>query len=171
MTAGEFGQFFAAVHGDEEHTVEPFLWQQRLAANVLAAGFPDVIRAPTACGKTSVLDIAVFDLAMQAEREPGNRTAARRICFVVDRRLVVDDVTKHAWKIRNAVLGATHGKRDEPVLRAVAERLAFLAVERNQPLRVVSLRGGVYRDDGWSADPLTPSILVSTVDQIGSRLL
>jgi CRISPR-associated endonuclease/helicase Cas3 len=171
LTADQFGQFFAAVHNDEEHTVEPFLWQLRLAADVLTSGFPEVIRVPTACGKTSVLDMAVFDLAMQAEREPRSRTAARRICFVVDRRLVVDDVSIHAWKIRNAVLAAMRGKRDEPVLRAVAERLACLAAERDEPLRVVRLRGGVYRDDGWSADPLTPSILVSTVDQIGSRLL
>lgn len=166
LIAGQFTDFFHAVHGSK-----PFKWQQRLAAEVIEEGFHDVIRVPTGCGKTSVLDVAVFDLALQADREPKQQTAARRICFVVDRRLVVDEVTEHALKILNAVLAAARGKRNEPVLRAVAGRLACLAAERDEPLRVIRLRGGVYRDDGWSADPLTPSILVSTVDQIGSRLL
>jgi CRISPR-associated endonuclease/helicase Cas3 len=166
LSAGQFIDFFHAVHG-----YEPFKWQQRLAEEVIDGGFHDVIRVPTGCGKTSVLDVAVFDLALQADREPSKQTAARRICFVVDRRLVVDEVTEHALKILTAVRAAVRSKRNEPVLRAVAERLACLAAERDEPLRVVRLRGGVYRDDGWAADPLTPSILVSTVDQIGSRLL
>jgi CRISPR-associated endonuclease/helicase Cas3 len=166
LSAGQFTDFFHAVHG-----YEPFKWQHRLAAEVIEEGFHDVIRVPTGCGKTSVLDVAVFHLALQADCEHDKQTAARRICFVVDRRLIVDEVTEHALKILNAVRAAVRGKRDEPVLRAVAERLTCLAAERDEPLRVVRLRGGVYRDDGWAADPLTPSILVSTVDQIGSRLL
>jgi CRISPR-associated endonuclease/helicase Cas3 len=166
LAASQFADFFCAVHGREA-----FEWQKRLATEVLAEGFHDVIRVPTGCGKTSVLDVAVFELALHAEREPKKRIPPRRICFVVDRRLVVDEVTEHALQISHAVLAAAHGKRDEPVLRAVAERLAYIAVDRDEPLRVVRLRGSVYRDDGWAADPLTPSILVSTVDQIGSRLL
>jgi CRISPR-associated endonuclease/helicase Cas3 len=166
LIADQFSDFFRAVHG-----YEPFKWQRRLTQEVIEEGFHDVIRVPTGCGKTSVLDVAVFNLALQVDSESRNRTAARRICFIVDRRLVVDEVTEHAVKIRCAILAAMRGKRDEPALSAVAERLACLAAERDEPLRVVRLRGGVYRDDGWAADPLTPTILVSTVDQIGSRLL
>ena len=169
LTPENFAEFFHTVH----HPHEAFEWQKRLAREVLQDGgrWHDVIRVPTACGKTSVLDLAVFELAMQAELEPSQRTAARRICFVVDRRLVVDDVTSHARHIRAALRAAAKGRRSEPILKAIAARLGDLAADRAEILRVVRLRGGVYRDDGWAADPLTPTILVSTVDQIGSRVL
>ena len=164
---GQFADFFQSVHRHE-----PFDWQMRLAKEVLQeGGWHDVIRVPTACGKTSVLDLAVFELAVQADLQPNRRTAARRICFVVDRRLVVDEVTEHARRIHDAIQSAANGKRDEPVLAAIAKRLAKLAADPSDPLLVTRLRGGVYRDDAWAADPLTPTILVSTVDQIGSRLL
>lgn len=166
LQSDQFAEFFRAVHGDK-----PFDWQARFAREVFSGGFHDVIRVPTACGKTSILDAAVFHLALDADRKPEARAAARRLCFVVDRRLVVDEVVAHAMKLLRAIQAAARGDRNEPVLMAVAERLARLAATSDQPLRVVRLRGGVYRDDGWAADPLTPSIIVSTVDQIGSRLL
>lgn len=124
-----------------------------------------------AIGKTSVLDLAVFELALQATRKPSERTAARRVCFVIDRRLVVDEVTEHARRIGHAIQAAANDQNAAPVLRAVAQRLRTLAPDGGAPLRLVRLRGGIYRDDGWAADPLTPTIIVSTVDQLGSRLL
>jgi CRISPR-associated endonuclease/helicase Cas3 len=178
LTHKHFPEFFRAVH---DH--EPFRWQKRLAKEVLQKGWPDVIRVPTSCGKTFVLDLAIFELAMQASLKPDQRTAARRICFVIDRRLVVDEVTEtecdpltkkprgHAIRLRAAIQAAAAGEHDDPALKAVADRLKDLATDPADLLRVIRLRGGVYRDDIWAADPLTPTILVSTVDQIGSRLL
>jgi len=172
LTAAHFADFFQAVHSKPDQPRRAFEWQKRLAKQVLGGnGWPDVIRVPTSCGKTSVLDIALFELAMQASREPSQQLAARRICFVIDRKLVVDEVSDHARSLYDAILSATLGKRGEPALKSVAQALASLAVDKHEPLRVVRLRGAVYRDDGWAADPLTPTILISTVDQIGSRLL
>ncbi len=168
----DFAEFFRAVHSTEKEPRELFDWQTRLANEVLAEHrWPNVIRVPTGCGKTSVLDLAVFELALQASRNAQDRTAPRRICFVVDRRLVVDEVTDHARRIVRAVLRGAAGSEVAPVVKAVAQQLAGLAPGCAQPLRLVRLRGSVYRDDGWAADPLTPAILVSTVDQVGSRLL
>jgi CRISPR-associated endonuclease/helicase Cas3 len=161
-----FSEFFAAVHNHEA-----FDWQKRLAKEVLEEGWPEVIRVPTSCGKTSVLDLAVFQLATQADWEPSTRTAARRICFLVDRRLVVDDVTTHARRLSQAIRQAANGGHRNRILSVVARRLTNLAEDHGEILRVIRLRGGIYRDDTWAADPLTPTILVSTVDQIGSRLL
>lgn len=166
LRAVQFADFYEGVHG-----YEPFEWQKRLARDVLEHHNWRDIRVPTGCGKTSVLDIALFELALQAHLAPEKRTAARRICFVIDRRLVVDEVTEHAIEIRRALDAARVGRRQEAALCAVSQRLTKLAADRDQVLRVIRLRGGVYRDDGWAADPLTPTILISTVDQIGSRLL
>lgn len=166
LTAARFSDFYQAVHG-----YEPFAWQKRLAEQVLGnESWPDVIRVPTSSGKTSVLDIALYELAVQAERKPEQRTAARRICFVIDRRLVVDEVTEHAHRLYQAIM-RNPANADQSILQSVKEGLASIAADPEVPLRVVRLRGAVYRDDGWAADPLTPTILISTVDQIGSRLL
>jgi CRISPR-associated endonuclease/helicase Cas3 len=163
----QFPEFFYAVH---KH--EPFEWQKRLAKEVLQSNrWPDVIRIPTGCGKTSVLDLAIFELALHGNRRVEERDAARRICFVVDRRLVVDEVTDHARRICRAIGAAAAGAKVLAVVEGVTGGLRRLAGEAKEPLRLVRLRGGVYRDDGWAADPLTPTILISTVDQIGSRLL
>ena len=168
----QFSEFFEAVHSTDSEKRRPFDWQVRLADEVLRKGsWHDVIRVPTSCGKTAVLDLAVFDLALQASKAPSERTASRRICFVVDRRLVVDEVTDHARRMASAIREAAGKTCAAPILRVVADRLRSLVLEDGELIRVVRLRGGVYLDDGWASDPITPTILVSTVDQIGSRLL
>ena len=112
LNANDFSAFFEAVHNrpdvSEANRKRPFDWQMRLAKQVLEDGlWPDVIRVPTACGKTSVLDVALFELALQAGRQKQELTAARRICFVIDRRLVVDEVTEHARSIYAAIMAAS----------------------------------------------------------------
>ena len=63
-----FAEFFKALWG-EDH--DPFPWQEALAASVMDGHWPR-IGVPTAAGKTAVIDIAVYALAMRAPR------AARR---------------------------------------------------------------------------------------------
>src|SRR5690606_22545097 len=63
-----------------------------------------------------------------------------------------------------------------PVTRCVAERLLLLSAERqgsenHRPLIARRLRGGLPREDDWARTPSQPTILCSTVDQVGSRLL
>lgn len=168
-----FAEFYQAVHGRA-----PFAWQSRLAAEVLShassdgGGWPDVISIPTGCGKTSILDIAVFQLAVQASRDRAAVTIARRVCLVVDRKLIVDEATDHAAKIRQKLIEETDSSSLTGRIASALRSLTPHADQSEQePLRVVRLRGGVYRDDGWAADPLTPTIILSTVDQVGSRLL
>ena len=158
MNAADFGSFYKAIHG-----YDPFPWQERLAGLVTQDGvWPDVLELPTASGKTSVLDIAVFHLALQAG-EPV-RTAPLRMFFIVDRRLVVDEAEEHAFQIKKAVQDATGG-----ILAEVRNRL--LQFGAAGPLDVVKLRGGMYRDNTLADEPNQPLICLSTVDQVGSRLL
>ncbi len=160
LTASDFTPFFRAVHRDD-----PFPWQRQLAEKVADSGWPDALDLPTGSGKTACLDIAVFALACQADREPGERTAARRIFFVVDRRIVVDAAWQRAATIARALRDATSG-----VLRDVADHLRLLH-DGPVPLLPARIRGGIARNDGWMRSATQPAIISGTVDQVGSRLL
>jgi CRISPR-associated endonuclease/helicase Cas3 len=157
----DFAAYFEAVH---EH--RPFPWQERLLAQVASDGrWPSLLDLPTGTGKTAAIDVAVFHLALDAERPSAERSAPRRIVMVVDRRTVVDQAFERAKKISNALKGATHG-----VLATVRERLCGLS-GTEEPLARAQLRGGMPRDDAWARRPDQPLVAVSTVDQVGSRLL
>src|SRR4051794_7551598 len=82
-----FADFYYAVRGRN-----PFPWQERVAAEALAGKWLP-IGMPTAAGKTALIDIAVYALAKRAPN------AARRIFFVVDRRLVVDEAAEGAVEL------------------------------------------------------------------------
>ncbi|HUZ11875.1 MAG TPA: type I-U CRISPR-associated helicase/endonuclease Cas3 [Caulobacteraceae bacterium] len=161
LTSDDFPRFFDAVHG-----VAPFPWQARLLAQVSVAGaWPKVLDLPTGSGKTAALDVAVFHLAMEAEKGP-ERQAPVRIAFVVDRRIIVDAAFERAEQIARA-LAAAKGV----VVTEVARRLGALAERAEAPLLARRLRGGMPREDDWARTPSQPTILCSTVDQVGSRLL
>ncbi|HET6493771.1 MAG TPA: type I-U CRISPR-associated helicase/endonuclease Cas3, partial [Thermoleophilia bacterium] len=161
LHADDFAAFFTAVHG-----YEPFPWQERLARQVVQTGhWPPSLDLPTASGKTAAIDIAVFHLACEAERGP-ERKAPMRILFVIDRRIVVDEAFRRARRVADALRGLADG-----VLLKVKERLAQLSGDPSRPLDVVRLRGGVPQERDWARSPAQPLVAVSTVDQVGSRLL
>lgn len=160
LSSDRFGEFYEAVYG-----YEAFPWQQMLAERVIADGWPECIDLPTASGKTACIDIAVFALACQADRPPAERTAPRRIFFVVDRRIIVDAAFERATKLAKALRRASDGVRKE-----VADRLRALH-DGDEPLAVARIRGGIARNDGWVRSPAQPAVITGTVDQVGSRLL
>ena len=162
LTADDFPAFFRAVHG-----VDPFPWQTRLLRDWVAGsrGWPSVLDLPTGSGKTAALDVAVFHLAMEAQKGAARR-APVRIAFVVDRRLVVDDAFSRAQKLEKAASSPGTAIADR-----VAAALRSLAGEKGPPLLARRLRGGAPREDDWARTPNQPTILCSTVDQVGSRLL
>ena len=57
------------------------------------------------------------------------------------------------------------------VVQRVATALQLLSGDSEPPLLARRLRGGVPREDDWARTPNQPTILCSTVDQVGSRLL
>jgi CRISPR-associated endonuclease/helicase Cas3 len=176
LTSEDFPSFFEAVYG-----LEPFPWQCSLVRHVLEHGaWPAVLDLPTGSGKTAVLDIAVFALAATAG---SNEQSPRRIVFVVDRRVVVDQASERAKELarRLNTAGAGPDGRDDVVgkVRAALLRLAggsrptatHAAGAARMPLHVSVMRGGVPRDNTWTVRPDQPTIVLSTVDQVGSRLL
>lgn len=157
-----FRDFYAALNGRE-----PFPWQERLALSLAAGhGWPAEIGIPTGLGKTSCLDIAVWWLASQADREPVDRVAPTRIWWLVNRRLLVDSTTDHAQRMVHLLESVN---ADVP-LRAVAERLRSLSSSPTAPpLEVIRLRGGITA--ARPSDPSQPAIVLSTLPMYGSRLL
>ena len=163
LTADDFSAFFQTIHGHA-----PFPWQDRLLRTVVTTGWQSVpvLALPTASGKTAVLDVATFALALSAGQPAAQRTAPRRIALVVDRRIVVDDAGRRANKIADAIATST-----DPILQQVKEALIRLGGDPSTPLATATLRGGIYREDRWARSPAQPVLLCSTIDQVGSRLL
>jgi CRISPR-associated endonuclease/helicase Cas3 len=161
LTADNFADYFARLHGHK-----PFPWQSRLAQQVIESGrWPDTLVLPTAAGKTAAIDVAVFALALDAQKPAAERRAPTRIFFVIDRRIVVDEAERRARLIAERLIDAQDG-----ILHQVAMLLRGLS-DAEIPLHVSKMRGGVFRDQSWARSPSQPTICLSTVDQLGSRLL
>lgn len=197
LTHSDFAVFFRAIWGFDPFPWQQDLLQ-RLATGEdprrnYSAGrgqWPDVLDLPTGSGKTAAIDIAVFHLALDAAIGI-ERSAPLRIAFVVDRRLIVDDAFARAERLSEALgwslLDDQEAKdlqarrpdladsicrvRGEPVVRHVSLQLRELAGLDQPPLIARSLRGGTPREDDWAHTPVQPTVLCSTVDQVGSRLL
>jgi len=173
MNPEDFKSFFKSIHG-----VDPFPWQSRLLKEVIENGWPDVVNLPTSSGKTAIIDVAVFLLAFEASRYQenefqANKRSRRRIFFVIDRRVVVDEAYERAERIKKALESARDG-----ILHEVAEALKKInygdgetSGDVETPLEVIRLRGGLPREPPFLKNPLQPAVIVSTVDQVGSRLL
>lgn len=163
MDMADFDEFFFALHG-----VYPFPWQRRLMKIVAEDEWPQSLNLPTSAGKTAAMDVALFHLALEAEKG-AERRAPIRIFFVVDRRLVVDEAYERACRISARLADAVHEERG--ILSEVARRLTMLSGDNGAPLEVLRLRGGLPRERAFLRNPLQPAVIVSTVDQVGSRLL
>ncbi|MGC8516023.1 MAG: type I-G CRISPR-associated helicase/endonuclease Cas3g [Thermoplasmata archaeon] len=162
MNLEDFKSFFERIHN-----YNPFPWQLRLLREVVDNGWPEVVNLPTSSGKTAIIDVAVFLLALEANGNQGIKRSRRRIFFVIDRRVVVDEAYERAEKIRKALENANDG-----ILLEVAEALKKINYgDPETPLEVIKLRGGLPREPPFLKNPMQPAVIVSTVDQVGSRLL
>ena len=135
-------------------------WQLRLLKRLRAGDIPEAVDLPTGLGKTAVMALWLIARAFQ---ESGT-VLPRRLVYVVDRRAVVDQATKDAERIAAAL--ASGG-----ACAAVRQLRAGLGLETAANLPVSTLRGALADNREWLRDPTTPSIIVGTVDMIGSRLL
>ena len=150
-----FADFYRQVFDQEAYP-----WQKRLAKRVIEDGkFPSIISLPTGSGKTAIVDIAIFALAVRPDLFP------RRIVFVIDRRIVVDQVYERVTRITNAIRDG-----DAPILVEMKRQLSSLC-DATEPIGHVSLRGGTHIDGEWAKRIDQPWVVVSTVDHFGSRLL
>jgi len=142
----------------------PFPWQQALSGAFLKKTFPKACDIPTGLGKTSI--IAIWLLALADHVRAGTAGGfARRLVYVVNRRTVVDQATREAERIRDALIS-------QGGLREVADALRSLGAQPSSlPLAISTLRGQFADNAEWRDDPARPAVIVGTVDMVGSRLL
>lgn len=145
---------------------EPHLWQSNAIKQVTDQGrWPWNVSVPTGLGKTSVLAMAVYELARQLHGDKP-RTAPQRIFHVVDRRAVIDStfdyMTKMAEKVNNAKSG--------PLFQVGSALRKLTGPDDNIAILVGSIHGERSDDYAWMRS--TGCTLVSlTSHQFVSRLL
>ena len=108
LSADGFVDFFQALWSEPGKSRSPFAWQKALVSRLLQdprAPWPQAIALPTAAGKTTCIDIALYVLAASCRIENGVALASapRRIFFVVDRRVIVDEAYDRAHKLAESV--------------------------------------------------------------------
>jgi CRISPR-associated endonuclease/helicase Cas3 len=141
-------------------------WQYRLFSDLEAGHFPTNVELATGLGKTSVIGLWVLALGRAIERS--SNLVPRRLAYVVDRRVVVDQASEFAEQVRTRLETAV-SQLDNP-LHALATRLKAAGCT-SSVVEVSTLRGQRALDTRWRDDPTRPAIVVGTVDMIGSRLL
>lgn len=148
MTPDNFDLLFKAFTANP-----PFRWQKRLFKRFMDGSLPEALDLPTGLGKTSVMAIWLLARAY-------NPALPRRLVYVVDRRVVVDQATREAEKLRHAL-------RERDDLSILRNRLDL----GDKLLPVSTLRGRLADNREWLSDPTAPAIIVGTIDMVGSRLL
>ncbi|MCP9452385.1 MAG: type I-U CRISPR-associated helicase/endonuclease Cas3, partial [Nitrospira sp.] len=143
---------------------KPFPWQKRLYDELVQKQFRTQCDVPTGLGKTSVIAVWLLALVHHARNGSLNRFP-RRLVYVVNRRTVVDQATREAERLRNALA-------DKVELQFIVNSLRALAVDsEGPPLAISTLRGQFADNAEWRTDPTRPAVIVGTVDMVGSRLL
>ena len=141
-------------------------WQHRLFTELEVGRFPTDIELATGLGKTSI--IALWVLALGRALARNSNAVPRRIAYVVDRRVVVDQASEFAENVRERLEEAA--KDENHALYAIATTLKNAGCT-SSVVEVSTLRGQRALDTRWRDDPTRPAIIVGTVEMIGSRLL
>lgn len=184
----KFKEFIAAAHANPGSNLParaPYQWQIRLMLYVAEHGYwPQSISAPTASGKTCVIDIHVFLNAMAGLSTAGRNELSdlplqkipRRLALTVNRRSLVDDQFDEANELQKKM--QTEGSEDDglAVYRKGLDLRSAIndGIEREFPnprMIAVELRGGISPEREWRYYPQTCTVICATPDMFGSRLL
>jgi len=162
MSFKEFDAAYCALTGHDGAC----RWQHRLFTDLEAGRFPTDIELATGLGKTSI--IALWVLALGRALGRASHVVPRRLAYVVDRRVVVDQASEFAEQVCERLEQAAQDGNH--ALHAVATTLKNAGCT-SSVVEISTLRGQRALDTRWRDDPTRPAIIVGTVDMIGSRLL
>ena len=141
---------FHALTGDD-----PYPWQRRLYREFVGGQVPVALTIPTGLGKTVCVLLALL-------ARLSNPDLPRRVVYIVDRRAIVDQTAAviRGWIDRIGAL---------PELAGAFDGCAAFPCPR--PVGLGVLRGGLADDGEWRVDPARSTVIMGTVDMVGSRLL
>ena len=126
---------------------------------------------PTGLGKTSVIAVWIAALgASLCDTSLANRVP-RRLVYIVDRRVVVDQATKEVEQLQMRLQSADENETFAVLRPLVATLMQAATVPVASGVTVSTLRGKFADNHAWHLDPSRPAIVVGTVDMIGSRML
>jgi len=162
LSFDDFNALYCALTGHDSAC----RWQHRLFTDLEAGRFPTDIELATGLGKTSIIALWILALGRALARK--STVVPRRLAYVVDRRVVVDQASEFAEQVREHLEQAA--RDDKHALHAIATALKNAGCT-SSIVEVSTLRGQRAVDTRWRDDPTRPAILVGTVDMIGSRLL
>lgn len=146
----------------------PMWWMERLFLQITGGQCRKLVDLPTGAGKTDVAVIWVLALAWYGLDTGKRSPVPRRLVWVVNRRVLVQQVFRLARRLQEKLFV---GGADPASLADVREGLARLSGDDANVFGVVELRGQLIDDRKWSVAPTMPQLIIGTVDQIGSRLL
>jgi CRISPR-associated endonuclease/helicase Cas3 len=158
-----FEEMFTQITGHK-----PFPWQKRLYEQFCRGDMPATCDIPTGLGKTSV--IAVWLLALVG-RDAGVQLP-RRLVYVVNRRTIVDQSTEVVIELCKRLKEAEQDISSS--LNGVVKTLKDMCAVGNSDgdlLSISTLRGELADNLQWRFDPMKPTVIIGTVDMIGSKLL
>jgi CRISPR-associated endonuclease/helicase Cas3 len=137
-----------------------------LYSRILNGTPPRMVDLPTGSGKTDLAVVWLIALAYYGANRSNTNPVPRRLIWVVNRKVLVGQIYRLAEMLQNEI-----GKN--PAAESIKKGLAGLSTpaDADEPLRIVQLRGQVIDDREWSFNPACPTLVIGTVDQIGSRLL
>lgn len=158
----EFDQAYRALTGHEGACCR----QHRLFSDLEAGRFPTDIELATGIGKTSI--IALWVLELGRAHGSASHLIPRRLAYVVDRPVVVDQASEFAEEVRERLEQAASDSNH--VLHTIAMTLKNAGCT-SPVIEVSTLRGQRALDTRWQDDPTRPASIVGMVDMIGSRLL
>lgn len=141
-------------------------WMRRMFSEIIDERPPALVDLPTGSGKTDLVVIWLLALAWHGQNRGAAKPIPRRLLWVVNRRVLVQQVFRIADELKKKLEDPTC-----PDLNNVRAGLCDLSGNDDEPFRVVELRGQIVADRDWAIRPATPQLIVGTVDQIGSRLL
>ena len=143
-----------------------FPWQEELFLRFCTGEIPKSLNLPTGCGKTSAMVAWLLALAYQAQAGAGV-SLPRRLVWVVNRRVVVDQATREAEGLRERL--REEGRTELDAVRSALRALS--ATDADDVIGISTLRGQFADNAEWRDDPSRAAVVVGTVDMIGSRLL
>jgi CRISPR-associated endonuclease/helicase Cas3 len=152
----------------------PYPWQESLFLFMVEGEQWNKLRnisLPTGTGKTAIMAIWLLALVWEAAHAENAQgiSIPRRLIWIVNRRVVVDQATKEAEQLSLRI-----NNKEKPFeLAEVREALTQLSSNGSgdRLLAISTLRGQFADNAEWRNDPARPAIAVGTVDMIGSRLL